>query len=235
MPTDVSRNSATLSGVCSANAVSASMRRSRSTRRRLAIAGHHDPLGGVGRVAVRLGPLDALARLDERLRVADADGGAHEDGDVEALGELERLPGERERLGGVRRLEHRDARECGVVAGVLLVLRGVHAGVVGDENHQAAANAGVRQREERIGGDVEADVLHGDERRGAGQRDAGGDLERDLLVGRPLGVDAGERAEALEDLRRRRAGIAHADRGTGFPGTLRDRFVSRQQHSTHAG
>ncbi len=36
-------------------------------------------------------------------------------------------------------------------------------GIVGDQDHEAAANAGVREREERIGGDVEADVLHGDE------------------------------------------------------------------------
>ena len=95
--------------------------------------------------------------------MADAHGRAHEHGDVEPLGELERLAREGERLGGVGRLEHGNAGERGVVARVLLVLRRVHAGVVGDEDDEAAAHAGVREREERVGGDVEPDVLHRDE------------------------------------------------------------------------
>ena len=62
----------------------------------------------------------------------------------------------------------------GEVAVVLLVLRGVHAGVVGGDDHQAGVDAGERERHERVGGHVEADVLHGHQGAGAGQRGADG-------------------------------------------------------------
>ena len=56
--------------------------------------------------------------------------------------------------------------------------------------------------------------------------DTGGDLECDLLVGRPLRVDVGELAEVLECLGRRRPWVAHADLGACLPGALRDSLVA---------
>ncbi len=55
------------------------------------------------------------------------------------------------------------------VAVVLLVLRGVHAGVVGGDHHEAGVDAGESERHEGVGGDVQADVLHGDQGARAGK------------------------------------------------------------------
>ena len=57
-------------------------------------------------------------------------------------------------------------RRAGVVVRILLVLRGVHARIVGSENDEASANAGICSREQRVRRDVHADVLHGPKERG---------------------------------------------------------------------
>jgi hypothetical protein len=66
-------------------------------------------------------------------------------------------------VGFLRRggLQHRHLGGAGVVPIVLLVLRGVHLGVVGHDHHDPALYTRVGQGEERVRGDVEADVLHG--------------------------------------------------------------------------
>ncbi len=94
-----------------------------------------------------------------------------------------------------------------------------------------ACDADVGLRHQRIGGDVEADVLHRRERANAGERRADRHVERDLLVGRPLGVDlvGGEAREGFEDLGRRRAGIGGGDPHARLPGAARDRLVAHQR------
>ena len=102
-------------------------------------------------------------------------------------------------------------------------------GIVGGDQDQRARDAGVGGGEERIGGHVHADVLHGDERAGAGEGRAEPHLEGHLLVGRPLGA-AAEGGEGLQDLGGGRARVAGAEarrrasrRGQG------DRLVSAPQ------
>ena len=81
--------------------------------------------------------------------------------------------------------------EARVVAVVLLVLRAeCMPGSSARDDHQAAVHAGVGDGHERVGGDVQADVLHGAQRARPGQGRAERHLQRDLLVGRPLGGDA---------------------------------------------
>ena len=109
----------------------------------------------------------------------------------------------------------RHAGEAREQAGVLLVLRGMEARIVADHDHQAGVRADVGLRHQRVGGDVEADVLHRRERANAGQRGADRHVERDLLVGRPFGVEVGggiarrgsrgSRSTACRDRRRRPA------------------------------
>ncbi len=72
-----------------------------------------------------------VAEVDDRGGVGDARGGAQEHRSVELLGEVE---GGLDHLVGflaVGGLEQRNLGELGVEAVVLLVLRAVHAGVVG--------------------------------------------------------------------------------------------------------
>ena len=128
----------------------------------------------------------ALAEPRDTLRVRGAGGRPVQHRRAEALAHLVRGLDEAQRLVGVRRLDHRHLRELGVVAVVLLVLRAVHRRVVGGHDHEAAGHMDHERREERVGGDVETDVLHRRDapwRRRARRRRR---LDGHLLVGRPL-------------------------------------------------
>src|SRR5208337_665607 len=61
------------------------------------------------------------------------------------------------------------------------------------------------------------------------------DIERDLLVRRPLGIEVGGRiaAERLEDLGRGGAGIGGRDLDARLPRTTRDRLVAHQRQDVH--
>ena len=170
----------------------------------------------------------ALAEPRDTLRVRGAGGRPVQHRRAEALAHLVRGLDEPQRLVGVRRLDHRQLRELGVVAVVLLVLRAVHRRVVGGHDHEAAGHVDHRRREERVGGDVETHVLHRGERAGAGQRGAGRGLDGHLLVGRPLGVDVVVLGQRLHDLGARRAGIGGGEADARLPGAASDRLVAGQ-------
>ena len=74
-------------------------------------------------------------------------------------------------------------------------------------------------------------MFHGGERAPAGKGGADRNVERDLFVGRPLGVQIRGRiaGQCLEDFSARRAGIGGSDFHAGFPGAARDRFVTGQR------
>jgi hypothetical protein len=118
---------------------------------------------------------------------------------------------------------------------VLLVLRGVHAGVVGAHDDQPPVHAREREGHERIGRHVEAHVLHGDDGAPAGQRSPNGGLEGDLLVDAPLGMDALEMGGRLEDLGGRRARIPAGETGPSAHGAVGDGFVPREEESPFHG
>ena len=156
----------------------------------------------------------------------DANRRADEEGHIESLGKLERVARESERLGRISGVEHRNMRRAGVVVRILLVLRGVHARIVGCQHDKPSADAGVRSREQGIRRDVHADVLHGRKNAGAAGRCADAHFNGNLLVHAPLGVDAVLLRERLERLGRRGARICDADARASFPGTLRNGLVS---------
>ena len=127
---------------------------------RLRERGHHDPLRRVALVGSGL-DLFSGPDLDRRLRMRDAHRRADEEGHIESLGKLERVARESERLGGISGVQHGNMRRTGVVVRILLVLRGVHARIVGSQHDKSSANAGIGGSEQGIRRDVHADVLHG--------------------------------------------------------------------------
>ena len=90
------------------------------------------------------------------------------------------------RLGAISWLEHRDAREGGVIARVLLVLRGEHRRVVCGQDDEPGVDARVTGAQQRVRRDIDADVLHRHEATRTTHRASERDLEGDLLVGRPF-------------------------------------------------
>ena len=128
---------------------------------------------------------DGLA-LDAGAAVGQAGGDAHQDGGAQLLAEV--VAGEDHVVGLllVRRLEHRDHGPVTVVAAVLLVLAGEHAGVVGhhDDDALGADDGGVH---EGVAADVEAHVLHAGHGAFAAVGHADRGLEGGLLVGAPVG------------------------------------------------
>ncbi len=87
---------------------------------------------------------------------------------------------------GVGRFEHGHGRGHGKTAVVLFVLARRHARIVGRNDQQRSARARVGRGKKRIGGHVQADVLHGDQGRRASHGHAQSDLQGHLFVGSPL-------------------------------------------------
>ena len=86
------------------------------------------------------------------------------------------------------------------MAGVLLVLRGVHARVVGHHDDHARVHPGVGDGEQGVGGHIEAHMLHAAEGAAARQGGAEGSLHGHLFVGGPLAVDVVKFGGFLGDL-----------------------------------
>ena len=151
---------------------------------------------------------------------------------VELLAQLKRGDRQVFRLLAVAGLQAGNTGELGEGAVVLLVLAGVHRGVVGGDDHQARLDAGHRRVHEGVGRDVQADVLHG--RQGALARVGRADrhVHGDLFVGRPFGVDVGETREFFEDFGGGGAGVRGGDGDAGLPRPARDGFVAGE-HTNH--
>ena len=176
----------------------------------------------------------ALAEANETLRMRDARGDAVHDRHVELLGDLIGLLQEVEAFLRIAGLDHCDLRRARIVPVVLLVLRGVHAGIVRRDDDEAAANAVVRRRKQRVRRHVDADVLHRREGTDARDRRAVRDLDRNLLVRRPLAVQSFLiLREVFKDFRAGRARIRRADTNARFERAARDRFVAGKQNRIH--
>ena len=81
----------------------------------------------------------ALAECHDTLGVRHARRGAEEHGNVELLGNAVGLTHEVQAFLRIGRLDHGQLRCAGIVAVILLVLGGVHAGIVCGDNDEAAA------------------------------------------------------------------------------------------------
>jgi hypothetical protein len=179
-----------------------------------------------------------VAGGDAGTAVGDAGDHPHHDRHRQLFGEFEGFEHHVVALLLVARLETGDERELGEITTVLLVLRGVHAGVVCDREDEATVGAGDRGVHECIGGDVEADVFHAHQGALAGPTHPQRLLVGDLLVGRPECVDiAGlfcATIDKLEDLGRRRSGIGVDAAKPGMDGTEADGLVTEENLSVHS-
>ncbi len=124
----------------------------------------------------------APARFHGGAAVGEPGDQPQQDGQAEALGQVEGLPGHIVCFLMVGGLVAEDLGELDVVAAILLVLRAVHAGVVGADHEETAVGPGDGGVHERVRGDVEADVLERDESPFSGEGDAEGFFVGDLLV-----------------------------------------------------
>ena len=82
--------------------------------------------------------------------MAYAGGHAEEYRHLELFGQLERADGQVVGLLAGGRLQHRHLRELRIIAVVLLVLAGHHARIIRGHDHEAAVDAHVGQREQRV-------------------------------------------------------------------------------------
>ena len=82
--------------------------------------------------------------------VAYARGGAHDNGRMVALRDLECLLHHRVALLQVLRIEYGDLGERGKTARILLGLGGDGAGIIGDKQHQTALDAYIVKAHERV-------------------------------------------------------------------------------------
>jgi hypothetical protein len=113
----------------------------------------------------------------------------------------------------------------------------VHAGIVGADHDQPAVRPGDGRIHERVGGDVETDVLEGDHGPLAGERDAKGLLVGRFLVDRPDGRELpaafGGPDQVFQDLRGWRPGIGVGGREPGVDGAQGDGFVAEKNLVFH--
>ena len=122
--------------------------------------------------------------------------------------------------------------QAGILPIILLVLAGEHARVVGAVHHEAPADAEIRQRAERIGGDVEADVLHGGQTVQAAHGRARNGFHRHFLVGGEIHAETARALQFVQQVahfRGRGAGIAARVVEPGFIRAPHERLVAHEQ------
>jgi len=165
--------------------------------------------------------------------VTDSRGGSQEHRKLVSVRECHREPGEFSGLDGRRGVEHREFGGHGQEAAILLRLRAVRTGVVRHDHHEASRNAGIGGAHERIGGDVQAHLLHDHCRSPAGITVGQSHLEGHFLVDGPFQMQvqmmlALEPHQGAEDFRSRgpRIGGCH---GTGrFEQAVCHGFIAKE-------
>ena len=152
------------------------------------VARHHDIFGDI----LFIGDLlrdSALAGFHDRLGVGYSRAHADDHWSVELFGQFECDLYKCKRLCRVRGLQHGNLGGDGVVAGILLVLGGMHAGIIRDRDDKTAVHSCVGHGIERVRGDVEADVLHAAESAASCQTGSEGGFQGNLLIRGPFAVD----------------------------------------------
>ena len=178
-----------------------------------------------------------LAQRHRRVAVADARRRPEQHWRAVPLRKLEGIDDHLVGLFGRCRVEHRQFAEEAEGARVLLGLRRDGTRVVGDHHHHAALDAQIGKAHQRIGGDIEADLLHGHHRSRAGHGGTGGHFQSHLLVDRPLDVDVAgvARRHRRQNLGGRGTRITAHHPHARCKRTEADRLVAHQKLNCHSG
>ena len=149
------------------------------------------------------------------------------------LRDVERVERHFLRFARVGRIEAGDLRVHREIAGVLVRLRRVTAGIVAHDQHESAVQFRQRARHERIRRDVEPHLLHDRADALPRERRAQSRLERDFLVRAPL--DLRLRLQFVrpvrnggQNLRRRRSRIGARHLASGLDDPPSDRLIAHQ-------
>ena len=166
--------------------------------------------------------------------MVDTGGGAEQDGGVELLGDLAGDLHEILALLTVGGFDHRHLGGAGIVTVILLVLGGMHTGIVGGDDDIAAGDTHIACGEQGIGCHIQTHVLHSAQRAHTGHGGAVSHLGGHLLVRRPLAVDiVFVLGGLLQNLGAGCAGIGGTDFDAGFVNAARDGFVAGKQMLGH--
>ena len=114
---------------------------------------------------------------------------------------------------------------------ILLVLRRMHAGLVGGYNDKTSVYTVISVACKRVRGNVKADVLHGGETADPSCRRARRNLACDFFVYGPFGVNAVVCGEIFHYFSARRTGISRPDKGPRFVSAAGKRFVAGHNRS----
>ena len=129
----------------------------------------------------------------------------------------------------IRRLQHGNLGGDGIVPGILLVLGGMHGGVICHADHKTAVDTGVGQGKQGVCGHVEANMLHGAAASHTGEGRAEGGFQRHLFIGRPFSIDFRKFGGLLGDLGGGGSGVAGDQAASGFIQATGHRTVADKQ------
>ncbi len=130
-------------------------------------------------------------------------------------------------------LDHRNLCELRVVPIILFILRAVKLRIVGGDQDQSSPDPGVRECEEGIGSHINPDVFHRNEGPPSRVARPYPHLKCNLLVGRPLAVDAFVVLYLFENFGGRGARICGGKYDSGLKRAPGNRFVPRKEFSFH--
>ena len=111
------------------------------------------------------------------------------------------------------------------MARILLVLRRVHGGIVGNADHHSGIDAGIGKRKERVRRHIQANVFHSTSTANAAERGAESNLHGNLFVGRPFAVQIVIFGKKFGNLGGRGAGIGRNQPDAALVKSARDSLV----------
>ena len=191
------------------------------------IAGHHNILLRI--LLIGLADLHPLARLYDTLGVGNAGTHFNKDGRVERLGKFVCQFGKSQCLGRIGRLQHRDLRGLGIMAGILLVLRRVHTCIVRHANDHTRIHTGIGNGKQRVRRHIEAHMLHSAETALSRKAGAEGGFHSHFFIGGPLRINLFIGGYALGDLGTGCAGITGHKTAASLKQASGNRFVAKHQ------